>query len=134
MGLSNRQKAIRLAELEKERRWQEHRRLHPAPPPPPWTEGQLAELDQMRSILDKLTFQQGHDIDLVSELFRFGFYFEGNSLKLRQLGREITRYRKLEQYAAKARHWETIQRLLYDLQGELSVLRRSGERCGASDQ
>src|ERR1039458_10099332 len=104
MGLSKRRKAMREAERQAEERWLEERRKNPPPPPPPpppqaWIDGRLAEIDKMKSILDKLIYGQTHDIDLVFEFLRFSHLFEGNSRRMRALQIRATHYRGLNQNA-----------------------------------
>jgi hypothetical protein len=134
MGISKRRIAMRLAALEEERRWEEYRRKNPLPPPPPWTDGQLAELDRMRSILNELLYGQSRDINLISEFLRYSYLFDGISMSLLELARKSAHYRELEQYAAKEKLWGKMHGLLYGLQLELDSLRRRRERGGTGVQ
>jgi hypothetical protein len=131
MGMSKRQKAMR---LEEERKWLEYENAHPLPLPPPWTERELAQMDQMKTILWKLISSQGHDIDLVSELLRCAWVFQGSSMRIADLQRKVPHYRGLSQYAAKENLWRKIYQNFSGLCSELEHLRNSRERGGTNVQ
>jgi hypothetical protein len=134
MGLSKRQKAIREADRQAEIRWLEERRKNPPPPPPPppqyWIDGQLAEMDKMKSILEKLIYGQSHDINLVFEVLRFSYLFQGHSRRMESLKIRAHHYSELQQSSAKDKLWKKpdgIYDLLSGLQIELSILRSGVE-------
>jgi hypothetical protein len=133
MGISKRRKAIKEAEAEANRKWEEHIRLNPPPPPPPWTADELKKFDRMSQILDDLTYGQSQDIDLVFELLGYEYLLQ-YSLRMMAIRRMAAHYRELAQYAAKANLWAKIYDNLSGLNTEVSLARSSRERGGAGVQ
>ena len=131
MAISKRDKARKEEALK---RWDNHVRLHPPAPPPPWTAAELAEIEKMDSVLDRLIYGQSHDIDLVFEFLSCSYLFEQSSLRIPDLRSKASHYRELQQDAAKAKLWEKIHDVLYGLKTEVHLLRNSRDRRGTSSQ
>jgi len=134
MALSKRRKAIRDAEIEADRIWQEKLRLDPLPPPPPWTLEELGKIDRMETIVYLLRYEQPHDLSLVSEFLALSYLFEGNSHRVSSLRLRASHYKTLSQNAAKESQWLKIHDTLSGLTTELSLLRNSRDRLGRTPQ
>jgi len=136
MGLSKRQKARRLAEIEADRRWQENQRLNPPPPSPPWTPAQLAEMERVHSILNELIHipRTLPDMELISELLRLYYVFAGTSRRMASLRADVAHYRELTQQAAKEKLWKKMYGEIYGISAELETLRASKPRGGPKPQ
>jgi len=124
---------MREADRQAEIRWLEERSKNP-PKPTPWTAHELAQMDQMKTILWKLISSQGHDIDLVSELLHFAWIFQGSSMRIADLQRKVPHYRGLSQYAAKENLWRKIYQNFSGLVSELEHLRNSRDFGGTNVQ
>ena len=128
MGISKRIK-------EERKRWLENERLNPTPipPDPPWTNHDLAAMDQMESILNRLKYQSGENIELASELIQFGYLFR-YSQRMSTIKSKVAHYKTLSQSAAKEKVWKKIYDCFFGLDTELHLLRNSRQRGGTNVQ
>ena len=123
------------AELEAQER--ELEKTHPLPPykpPAPWTNEELDKLSEMQSVLNRLTYNQSHDIDAVFEFLRFDYLFGGGSVRIMELRTQAQHYQDLRRPAAKYKLWQKIMGNLHALQTELSRRRHSRELGGTTVQ
>ena len=130
MGETNRQKVRRLREYTLS---QETLSKKPTPTVHYWTDHELAEMDKMKSILEKLQYQISKDIDLASELIHFSYLF-GYSRRLNDIKSKVAHYRTLSQFAAQEKLWDKIRDNFCGLDTELTHLRNSRLRGGTKVQ
>jgi hypothetical protein len=129
MGLTKRMKRLAAEEFEARKIFDP-----PYTPPPPWTPEELAKIDAMDKMLDKLCYNQWHDIDLVFEFLGHTYLFGQASQRVPDLRSKAIHYRKLISPSAKDNLWNKIHGVLYGLKTEVQLLRNSRDRRGTSIQ
>src|SRR5581483_2765394 len=129
MAMSKRQRALKEAEEERSRKWEEHLRLNPPPPPPPWTSQQLSELDKVETMLSELRYCGYEDPEKLSELLQYSGYFE-DGLTMAAVRRHFNHYQELKLPSAKSKVWEKINHELYRLSAVVGWVKSSRERGG----